>query len=195
MANAKKCDRCGMLYEEAKEGIRNVLVTKTKEGGKYKEIICDTFTFDLCSNCADVFDSWLKNKEFENKNFYDTTSKILSPLANLDKSREEKCEHLPQCFGNYSGTNPHCAVDSPTCKCQNICVDEKNKIMNEINSIILVHYLREGQILSKEEAGIEREKRNKGRVNKRPEDDNAKKFVDLTIDAGHEDEDEKDSWE
>ncbi|MCE5213991.1 MAG: hypothetical protein LLF83_04645 [Methanobacterium sp.] len=63
MANARKCDRCGKLYEEY-----NVGYNKKKPNG-IQLISLDTshkyfgyFLMDLCPDCMDQFQEWLKQQ-------------------------------------------------------------------------------------------------------------------------------------
>ena len=63
MALAKKCDRCGKLYEEynTKEDYKKInaiaLLNIDCRGKYYLHEL-----FDLCLDCKDSFDEWLANK-------------------------------------------------------------------------------------------------------------------------------------
>lgn len=54
--NAKKCDRCGKLYEENEVDIRNPFRYKiTKDCHPYP----DEIDIDLCDKCKEDFIRWL----------------------------------------------------------------------------------------------------------------------------------------
>lgn len=64
MANARKCDRCGKLYEEYNVGHNN------KKPNGIQLISLDTshkyfgyFLMDLCPDCMDQFQEWLKQQD------------------------------------------------------------------------------------------------------------------------------------
>lgn len=57
--NAKKCDRCGQLYEENEIDIRNPFRYKiTKDCHPYP----DEIEIDLCDKCREDFIRWLKGR-------------------------------------------------------------------------------------------------------------------------------------
>lgn len=53
MSKAYKCDRCGELYEPY--GLPKYEVRKTGLSGQ---------CMDLCSDCADTLEKWVKNKVY-----------------------------------------------------------------------------------------------------------------------------------
>ena len=60
MSSAKKCDRCGKLYEIYKIKSNNkefngVATIEVLRDQRYK----DVSAFDLCIECRDSFDEWL----------------------------------------------------------------------------------------------------------------------------------------
>ena len=64
MANARKCDRCGKLYEEYNVGNNN------KKPNGIQLISLDTsrkyfgyFLMDLCPDCMAQFQEWLKQQD------------------------------------------------------------------------------------------------------------------------------------
>lgn len=61
---AKKCDRCGAFYdlynvERNKEKINGVAPLNTDESGRY----CWHEYIDLCPDCKDSFERWLKGSK------------------------------------------------------------------------------------------------------------------------------------
>ena len=65
MANAKKCDRCGMLYE--RYGGINI----NPQGCKYDGMVLtgrdNTLAFDLCYPCMTRLRAWLNEMEADNE--------------------------------------------------------------------------------------------------------------------------------
>lgn len=60
MASAKKCDRCGKLYEEYNtvcdsKNINGVMLLNLDSHGQYYS----NKTLDFCPNCKDSFENWL----------------------------------------------------------------------------------------------------------------------------------------
>lgn len=67
MAFAKKCDRCGKLYEEynIKNDSKNINGIQTLNID-YKRKFYSHKPFDLCPECKDSFEKWLLNIGKEN---------------------------------------------------------------------------------------------------------------------------------
>ena len=65
MALAKKCDRCGKLYEHYPTGIKSQYnairrLCKTENGC----ITSEGVAFDLCPKCMDAFDKFMTKGKF-----------------------------------------------------------------------------------------------------------------------------------
>lgn len=60
MANAKKCERCGRLYEEKELGS---LVELAKSLMEFNSKFTPTVRCDLCDECKRSFDEWWKEGE------------------------------------------------------------------------------------------------------------------------------------
>jgi hypothetical protein len=80
MSNAKKCDRCGMFYQEVEPSAFDVLANSFSEmfssenlrniQSEVEEMI------DFCPQCSKEFTMWLKRKgKFNGESIYSTTQK------------------------------------------------------------------------------------------------------------------------
>ena len=95
MALAKKCDRCGKLYElkdiDACRAITNglVLVRRYKQNARslYTGKLCESYSykyFDLCPECLVSLAGWLKN---EPMTFNEIRKAVgLEPIRESDKA-------------------------------------------------------------------------------------------------------------
>ena len=131
MANAKKCDRCGKLFEpynyNIDEGykvpsmytsirLRNISLGKET----YKEL----GVYDLCKECNDSFLEWLSKPSivkheclrFGNINKKSNKCKLCPSYQECKKVTEEKEENKQKgckVFGAFGGT-PYCSM-CPQC--------------------------------------------------------------------------------
>nr|DAQ07462.1 MAG TPA: Protein of unknown function (DUF983) [Caudoviricetes sp.] len=64
MALARKCDRCGILYEPEKRKIKNNITFNSIEliERYLNNDYIDVVFIDLCPNCLDSFIEWLENE-------------------------------------------------------------------------------------------------------------------------------------
>ena len=66
MALAKKCDRCGKFYDHYPKGNKtqsNAIRKIQKDAAGGTEEVCTNWVIDLCPDCMDSFEDWLKNIE------------------------------------------------------------------------------------------------------------------------------------
>lgn len=68
MAMAKKCDRCGKLYEHYPKGklIRNNAIRRLCKN-EYGGIIFQDNTIDLCEKCMSEFDEFMTKGKFSDE--------------------------------------------------------------------------------------------------------------------------------
>lgn len=57
---AKKCDRCGKLYESATKDIDGEEIEGIKTIGKVKYGFSSEKNYDLCEDCLSSFKSWIR---------------------------------------------------------------------------------------------------------------------------------------
>lgn len=62
MANAKKCDRCGKLYDEKVRYPYPQIKVVDKESASYQRVYMDLNDLDLCWSCEKSFFDWLKKE-------------------------------------------------------------------------------------------------------------------------------------
>ena len=60
MANVKKCDRCGRIYEENKSVFQNKKVTGVALACGKRSMYCGSVK-ELCDDCIDELKAWLQN--------------------------------------------------------------------------------------------------------------------------------------
>ena len=66
MALAKKCDRCGKFYDHYPRGNKtqsNAIRKIQKDAAGGTAEACANWVIDLCPECMDSFENWLKNIE------------------------------------------------------------------------------------------------------------------------------------
>lgn len=63
MADVKKCDRCGKFFDRSKEGNFEGRMVMTFAFGEYWMNETAKMKKDLCKECADKLESWLKAGE------------------------------------------------------------------------------------------------------------------------------------
>lgn len=63
MSNAKKCDRCGKLYEERRIYPRPQIKIIDEYSETCQRAYMDLQDLDLCQNCKNSFFKWLKGAE------------------------------------------------------------------------------------------------------------------------------------
>lgn len=67
MSNAKKCDRCGMFYQEVEPSACDVLANSFSEMFSPKNLrniqSAVEAMIDFCPQCSKEFTMWLKRKE------------------------------------------------------------------------------------------------------------------------------------
>lgn len=137
MADAKKCDRCGKLFEPYNNDagckvptrymnilLRNTLINQAS----YKE----PRDYDLCKECNDSFLKWLSKPSVVNGNpscFGEYDDKeygcISCPVEQECKAVSKK--KVPKCFGKFN-ENDHDCVD---CELANDCKEKTTKQENE----------------------------------------------------------------
>ena len=63
MANAKKCDRCGKLFESSLHGGTEVDLTISNGSERTVTFCCGSMfsDLDLCSDCVELFKHWWAN--------------------------------------------------------------------------------------------------------------------------------------
>lgn len=115
MANAKKCDRCGKLFEpyNIDEGhkvpsrymnilLRNALIDQST----YKE----PHDYDLCKECNDSFLKWLSKPSVVNRD--------PSCLMERECKVANKKKGIPKCFGKFYENNCNCLLCELADKCK-----------------------------------------------------------------------------
>lgn len=80
MSNAKKCDRCGMFYQEVDPSAIDILVNSFAEVFTSSNLInvqsAVEGMVDFCPQCSKEFTMWLKRKEkFNGESIHSTTQK------------------------------------------------------------------------------------------------------------------------
>ena len=150
MANAKKCDRCGKLFEPYSIDIdagykvpsrytsillRNVSLAKET----YKEL----GVYDLCKECNDSFLEWLSKPSiakheclrFGNINKKSNKCKLCPSYQECKKATEEKEEKKEnkqkgcKVFGAFGGT-PYCSMCPQCYECKKVTNSIKEAILN-----------------------------------------------------------------
>lgn len=61
MANAKKCDRCGVLYEKDKSETHLTIIKRVYQLSQLYTYKDDNF--DLCEKCKQELEQWFKRGE------------------------------------------------------------------------------------------------------------------------------------
>ena len=80
MSNAKKCDRCGLFYQEVDPSAIDILANSFFETFSSKNLrnvqsVVEEM-IDFCPQCSKEFTMWLKRKEkFNGKSIHSTTQK------------------------------------------------------------------------------------------------------------------------
>lgn len=137
MANAKKCDRCGKLFEpyNIDKGykvpnrymnilLRNVLLVDET----YKEL----GDYDLCKECNNSLLKWLlepkvaKHKcsnfgSIDKQNYICRICPRYKECEEATKEKEEvasKKKGVPECFGKYDGSDRDCILCELTSDCE-----------------------------------------------------------------------------
>jgi hypothetical protein len=80
MSNAKKCDRCGMFYQEVDPSAIDILVNSFSEmftSSNLRNVQSAVEGMvDFCPQCSKEFTIWLKRKEkFNDESIHSTTQK------------------------------------------------------------------------------------------------------------------------
>lgn len=91
MALAKKCDRCGKFYEhypKCNKSQANAIrkIQKDDTGGTVNAFTI--WVFDLCPECMDSFEKWLKNKPMTFNEIRQAAG--LEPIKNTEESYNVK---------------------------------------------------------------------------------------------------------
>lgn len=68
MALAKKCDRCGKLYEHYPSG-NKIEYNSVRRVCRFQngEINCQNTVLDLCPECISEFDKWMIGGKFDDQ--------------------------------------------------------------------------------------------------------------------------------
>ena len=129
MANAKKCDRCGKLFEP--------YIYNINEGCKvpsmYTNILVKNISlaeYDLCKECNDSFLEWLsKPKAVKHEclrfgiiNKKSNKCKLCPSYQECKKATEEKKENKQKgckIFGAFGGT-PYCSMCPQCYECRDV---------------------------------------------------------------------------
>mgnify|MGYP003175408914 CR=1 FL=1 len=136
MAIARKCDRCGKLFDPYNIDadykvpnrymnilLRNVLLVNET----YKEL----GDYDLCKECNDSFLEWLSKPKvvkhecsnFRNIDKQNHVCKICPRHQECEEATKEKevaskKKGVPECFGKYDGSNRDCLLCELTSDCE-----------------------------------------------------------------------------
>lgn len=133
MADAKKCDRCGKLFEpyngagyEAQSRYTNILV---KNISLAKKVYKESGEYDLCKECNDSFSKWLSEPSVVNGNHscfgeYDDEEYgwVSCPTEQECKAVSKK-KDAPKCFGKFDGNDNDCIL----CGLANDCEGKANE--------------------------------------------------------------------
>lgn len=137
MADAKKCDRCGKLFEpynvdagcKVPSRYTNILLKNLSlVKGAYEEL----GEYDLCKECNNSLLKWLsepKVAKYECSNFgsidkHNHACKICTRYQECDEAAKRKEEvaskkkGVPECFGKYDGSNRDCLLCELTSDCE-----------------------------------------------------------------------------
>lgn len=134
MSVAKKCDRCGTLFEpyNIDEGykvptryanilLRNVLIDKNT----YR----NPRNYDLCKECNDSFLKWLSKPSVVNGNpscfgeYDDEEYGCVSCPVEQECKAASKKKDAPKCFGKFDGNDHDCIL----CGLANDCEGKTNE--------------------------------------------------------------------
>lgn len=134
MADAKKCDRCGKLFEpyNIDEGykvptryanilLRNLSIDQNTHRNPRK--------YDLCKECNDSFLKWLSKPSVVNGNlscfgkYDDEEYGCISCPTEQECKAVSKKKDVPKCFGKFD-ENDHDCVD---CGLANDCEEKTNE--------------------------------------------------------------------
>lgn len=94
MSEARKCDRCHGYFELSEEDQKNRDLPYGAKGtyvkimlfGRYGEVEDSVRFYDLCPNCIELLDKWLKNPEFM-KDIHNFTDKDISEAAKFVETK------------------------------------------------------------------------------------------------------------
>ena len=134
MADAKKCDRCGRLFEpynidagcKVPKRYMNLLLRNTLiNQATYKE----PRDYDLCKECNDSFLKWLSKPSVVNGDLSCFGQYDVEEYGCYSCQREQECKVVsikkdaPKCFGKFDGNDCDCLL----CGLANDCEGKTNE--------------------------------------------------------------------
>ena len=128
MANAKKCDRCGKLFEpyiDDEKFTKLIILAQNIDSGQHRN-----GSYDLCKECNDSFLEWLSKPSiakheclrFGNINKKSNKCKLCPSYQECKKATEEKKENKQKgckVFGAFGGT-PYCSMCPQCYECRDV---------------------------------------------------------------------------
>ena len=97
MANAKKCDRCGKLFEpyiDDKKFTKLIILAQNIDSGQHR-----IGSYDLCKECNDSFSKWLTKQTIVNQECDEVTKENKQKGCNVFGAFDGSvdCLMCPQC--------------------------------------------------------------------------------------------------